>query len=236
MKRIKKGIQQSIPEAKVKGIAASGVDVARLMVRRDGATVKIEPNFILRGTVFSPIEMELCQTAQREFELFTTALVVSHADLYGGKLCAALDRQHPRDLFDVKLLLETEGLSDSVRKAFVVYLASHNRPMHELLSPNFLDLRSAYEGEFMGMVDNVSPLQELEAVRKDLVRRIQQSLTDKERAFLLSVKRGNPDWNALDVSGIERLPGIQWKLANIQRMSKSKQKEHQAKLEKVLNI
>ena len=30
--------------------------------------------------------------------------------LYGGKICAALDRQHPRDLFDVKKLLEDNGV------------------------------------------------------------------------------------------------------------------------------
>ncbi len=63
--------------------------------------------------------------------------VLSFADLYGGKICAALDRQHPRDLFDIKLLSEARGLNEEVSQAFVIYLASHNRPMSELLSPNF---------------------------------------------------------------------------------------------------
>ncbi|PYU26793.1 MAG: hypothetical protein DMG30_01135 [Acidobacteria bacterium] len=30
-------------------------------------------------------------------------------DLYQGKLCAALDRLHARDFFDVKVLLEDTG-------------------------------------------------------------------------------------------------------------------------------
>lgn len=76
--------------------------------------------------------------------------VASIADVYGGKICAALDRQHPRDLFDINDLLIT-GISDDIRRAFLVYLASHNRPMHELLQPNYLDVRHLYEEEFLGM-------------------------------------------------------------------------------------
>jgi hypothetical protein len=74
------------------------------------------------------------------------------ADLYGGKICAALDRQHPRDLFDVKLLLDEGGIDETIRKAFVVYLVSHNRPMSELLDPTRKDFRAAYENEFAGIV------------------------------------------------------------------------------------
>lgn len=44
--------------------------------------------------------------------------VVLLPDLYGDKLCAALDRQHPRDLFDVKLLLDQDGLDVAPSKAF----------------------------------------------------------------------------------------------------------------------
>ncbi|MFB3079791.1 MAG: nucleotidyl transferase AbiEii/AbiGii toxin family protein, partial [Lysobacterales bacterium] len=70
------------------------------------------------------------------FEISATANTLGVADLYGGKLCAALDRQHPRDIFDVKILMENEGITDEIRTAFVVYLASHDRPMSELLDPN----------------------------------------------------------------------------------------------------
>jgi hypothetical protein len=47
---------------------------------------------------------------------------------------AALDRQHPRDLFDVRDLLANEGIDDVLRKAFIVYLLSHDRPMSEVLA------------------------------------------------------------------------------------------------------
>lgn len=45
-------------------------------------------------------------------------------DLYGGKLHAALDRRHPRDLFDVRLLYQNEGLTDDLFRVFMVYVAS----------------------------------------------------------------------------------------------------------------
>ncbi len=64
------------------------------------------------------------------------------------EICAALDRQHPRDLFDVKLLLDNEGITDKIRTAFIVYLISHNRPMNELLNPTFQDISHQYTSEF----------------------------------------------------------------------------------------
>ena len=38
-----------------------------------------------------------------------------------------LDHKHPRDPFDVMQLFAHEGITSAVRRAFVVYLASHNR-------------------------------------------------------------------------------------------------------------
>jgi predicted nucleotidyltransferase component of viral defense system len=56
---------------------------------------------------------------------FADIQVVSFADLYAGKLAGALDRQHPRDLFEVRDLLANEGISDEWRKAFIVCIISH---------------------------------------------------------------------------------------------------------------
>ncbi len=61
-------------------------------------------------------------------------------------MVAALDRQHPRDLFDVSALLANEGLTDALRTAFVVYLISHNRPAVELLAPGRLDIEAEFRG------------------------------------------------------------------------------------------
>jgi predicted nucleotidyltransferase component of viral defense system len=76
--------------------------------------------------------------------------LLSPEEIYGGKLVAAMDRQHPRDLFDVRELFEHGGVTPEIRRAFVVHLASHNRPLHEVLFPQPKDIRLAHEGSFAG--------------------------------------------------------------------------------------
>ncbi|MGH7901443.1 MAG: nucleotidyl transferase AbiEii/AbiGii toxin family protein, partial [Thermodesulfobacteriota bacterium] len=110
-------------------------NIVALIVSKKGQIVKIEPNPVLRGTIYPVQKRELVLKAQALFEQSISLNCLSFADLYGGKICAALDRQHPRDLFDVKLLLENEGITDEIRKAFIVYLISHPRPIVELLKP-----------------------------------------------------------------------------------------------------
>lgn len=61
--------------------------------------------------------------------------VVSFLDLFAGKLLAALDRQHPRDLYDVHGLLLNEGIDNELRAAVVVYLISHHRHIEKLIAP-----------------------------------------------------------------------------------------------------
>jgi hypothetical protein len=156
---------------------------------------------------------------------------MSVPELYGGKICAALDRQHPRDLFDIKLLLEREGITDATRKSFVVHLISHDRPMAELLDPNFADLKKAFTSDFEGMtLVKVSP-EELEDARAKLVKAIREGLTDRERQFILSVKRGDPDWGLIGLEGVDRLPAVRWKLLNIAKMDKAKHKQALRRLE-----
>ncbi len=162
--------------------------------------------------------------------------VLSFADLYGGKICAALDRQHPRDLFDIKLLSETRGLNQEISQAFVVYLASHNRPMSELLSPNFQEFRQTYETEFKGMSSIDVGYEELEKILKELAPLILSKLSRNEREFLLSVKMGAPDFGLLSISGLENLPAIKWKVENISRMESKKRIAATEKLKAILHL
>lgn len=160
--------------------------------------------------------------------------VLSVPELYGGKICAALDRQHPRDLFDIKLLLEDEGLTDEIRKSFIVHLVSHDRPMAELLNPNFLDLKKAFTADFEGMtLVRVSP-EELEEARAGLVKTIRKDMTDKECRFILSIKKGDPEWELIELEGVDRLPAVQWKLLNISRTGKAKHKQALERLQSCL--
>jgi len=237
LQRIAAEIRRTVPGATVQGIRARGAEhVAKLTVRTAEATIKIEPNLVLRGSVFSPVERELSEQAELLFEASATASTLAVADLYGGKLCAALDRQHPRDIFDVKILMENEGITDDIRAAFVIYLASHDRPMSELLEPNLKDFRQLFEQEFAGMADEEVEHDELVAVRDRLIETIRNTMTGNEKKFLLSIKQGQPDWNLMPVAGIEQLPAIQWKLMNIRKMDKKKKKESLQKLQAALGL
>jgi hypothetical protein len=162
--------------------------------------------------------------------------LLSVADLYGGKLCAMLDRQHPRDIFDIKILMEHEGITDEIRKAFVIYLASSNRPIAELLDPVKQDITNIFNENFYGMAFEPVTIDELIAVREKVIKQINNELTNNERNFLLSIKTGNPDFKLIDIDGVELLPGIKWKLRNVNNMPPAKQKEAMEKLRKVLRL
>ena len=208
-------------------------DELRVLVRRGGVQVKLEVSPVLRGTLHPPQRRDVVDAVEQEFG-FATVPVVSLPDLYGGKLCAALDRQHPRDLFDVALLLEDSGLNRSLFEGFMVYLLSHPRPMHEVLSPRWKPLEQVYAAEFAGMTTIEMPLARLEAVRRELPGRLGAWLSSDDVRFLLSFKRGDPDWSLFPLPGIDRLPAVQWKLANIGKMQPDKHRQSVALLEQSL--
>ncbi|WP_067866182.1 nucleotidyl transferase AbiEii/AbiGii toxin family protein [Neptuniibacter marinus] len=210
-------------------------DALRLIVGGNGVQIKVELSPVLRGTVYEPQLMEVCAAVEDEFG-YAEVPVVALADLYAGKICAALDRQHPRDLFDVKWLLENEGLTDEIRKALIIYLSSHNRPMAELLRPQFKDISAIYAGEFANMAETDVPLEELVAVRERLVELIHQGLTDSEKGFLLSFKNREPDWALLGLDDVSELPAIRWKQINLAKMPDDKHKLALDKLKEVLSV
>jgi predicted nucleotidyltransferase component of viral defense system len=233
---ISRDLSNALPQVKVELLRAADGRLRKLVVRSGLAVVKVEPNETIRGAVF-PCEMrDLSPQVEEEFGLFMTVQNLSISDLYGGKICAALDRQHPRDLFDVMLLLANEGLTPDIRKAFLVYLISHNRPMSEVLQPNRLPLEAIFASEFLGMSRLSVTCEELVAVRDRLVDLIVQELSMDEKHFLLSVKEMRPDWALLGLAGVDSLPAVQWKLQNLVKMPKLKHLVAIQKLRQVLNI
>lgn len=225
-------LKTAFKDAEITEAYKSKRDSLRLIVARNGVQIKVELSPVLRGTVYEPRLMEVCEAVEEEFG-YVEVPVVALADLYAGKICAALDRQHPRDLFDVKWLLDNEGLTDEIRKAFLVYLSSHNRPMAELLKPQYKELSAIYAGEFANMAETDVPLEELVAVRERLVELIHQGLTESEKGFLLSFKSREPDWALLGLDGVSELPAIKWKQINLAKMSENK---HKLALEKLKGI
>ncbi|MCD4670595.1 MAG: nucleotidyl transferase AbiEii/AbiGii toxin family protein [Actinomycetia bacterium] len=229
---IKDNIELRISGSSVKEIPNRD-SANKLIVSADDVIIKIEPNLILRGSVYPPEQRDLCKAAQDSFEVFTSVSTLSIADVYAGKLCAALDRQHPRDLFDVKLLLDDTGITPEIRRAFVVYLASGNRPINELLNPGFHDITEQYQNHFAGMSRIEISLDELQQVQRNLAPNLVASLDNAEKEFLISLKNGEPDWNLLGIDHLAQLPALQWKLINIRRMDKV---NHAASLEKLKRI
>ena len=229
--RIAAAIKKAMPGIKIQESRAHGSKlINKLVVANESTRIKIEANEVIRGAVWAPVERALTNRAEETFELSVTSKSLSTADLYGGKICAALDRQHPRDLFDIKVLLEHEGITAEIRKAFVVYLASHDRPLSELLDPVRKNIRQTYESEFAGMTVEDIRYEDLVAARETLIETLLRDLTTAEKGFLVSLKEGQPKWDLLEVKGIEKLPAIQWKLMNIRKMKKEK---HAAAIEKL---
>jgi hypothetical protein len=190
----------------------------KLFVERDQVRVKIEVNHVFRGTNLPIAPRPLSESAQNIF--FTDIeLPLLHPDeLYGSKLVAAMDRQHPRDLFDVHGLYARDGLTPGIVECFVCYLAGHNRPVHEVLFANQLDIAQAYNNEFTGMARDPLSLDDLRQVRKKLFAELPSALTENHREFLLGLLRCEPDWSLMSCPYLQNMPAIRWKLTNLQRL------------------
>jgi predicted nucleotidyltransferase component of viral defense system len=194
-------------------------DGKRLVVQADGVTIKIEVSPVLRGTVF-PAAVRAVSAAVEDRFGFAEMQLVSDADLYAGKIAAALDRQHPRDLFDIHFLFANEGISDDLFRAFLIYLVSHPRPAHELLCPHRLDINAQYGAEFLGMTVTNLPLEALLDARERLIGEVQaHARLPGNHRFLMSFHDLKPDWAAVGLdSAIAELPALRWKSINLERL------------------
>lgn len=206
------------------------VDKYKLQVSSKNAQIKIEVNSTGRGTLSAPQRMLLCERTQVEFDAFVAMNVVPFGQLYGGKICAALDRQHPRDLFDVKYLFENEGFSEDVKQGFILCLIGSARPIHELIQPNLYDQRETMAKHFDGMTANVFSYEDFEYVREQLIETIHARLTDLDKEFILSVESGNPRW---DIYNFADFPAVRWKLQNIQKLIASDANKHLSQLKEL---
>jgi len=235
MQRIAERIRAGIPNARV--LATQLTDegaTTKLVVRVDAAQIKIEVTPVLRGTVYDPVAMAVVPEVEDAFG-FAETQVVSFPDLYAGKIVAAMDRQHPRDLFDVRDLLAHEGISDDLRRAFIVYLISHHRPMVEVLASTRKPLATEFARGFEGMTEEPVPLAELEAAREAIIAAMVAQMPTEHRQFLLGFKRGAPDWDLLGISGADELPAVLWKQQNLDRLPADKRQALIAGLERVLS-
>lgn len=217
---------------RVQQAEAEGSPESKLLISRQRSVVKIEVNTVLRGTVLPVETRELAPAAQAEFKKYVEVPTLANPELYGGKLVALLDRQHPRDLFDAMFLLRSrKRITKDVLQCFVIYLASHNRPAHELLEPKLKDIRTLFENELQGMTAARPTLDELLETREQVVRQVNIGLTRNQRTFLVTLMEGEPDWAASGIAHAFELPGLLWKLQNVRDLKQRNPKKHRAMLD-----
>lgn len=230
LQRIKLRIERTVPHTRVTLVAQDRGLEAKLHCQRGRTQIKIEVNPTLRGHLLPTRLMTCTSQVQETFEAFVEIPVISHGELFGGKICAALDRQHPRDLFDVYLLLNEEGLVEEIKFGFLIALISHRRPISELLSPTPKDQRNAFSGQFAGMTSADFTYSDHQATLTRLIETVRTSLSDRDKAFLLGFKAGAPDWALFPWADVDRLPAVQWKLENLKALQRSDNLRHSAAL------
>ena len=233
--RIMTAASRGIADLDARRIDGGGGGATRIRARLGGADVKIETSPVTRGVVHDPEERAVSAAVEDEFG-YAAVQVVSFEDLFGGKLHAAMDRQHPRDLFDVKHLYENEGLTDELFRTFLVYVASSPRPAHELLRPTLSNLDEPYAREFVGMTTIPVTLDDLIATRERLIADVGARLDANAQRFLTTLHDGEPDFEAIGLPQAAELPAVRWKLLNLKKLSAEnpdKHKAHRKELDKL---
>lgn len=200
--------------AKIKPSGSQELD-SKIIVESNGITVKIEINHVMRGVVSQIENISITQAVQDRFKTKVTVPMLSKDEVYAGKLVAAMDRQHPRDLFDVYQLMDNEGISGNMINIFVAYLACHNRPIHEVLFGNMSDIKYEYENNFVGMTTADIGLKTLTDTREKMFNVVRNMLTADQKQFLISLTKAEPEWPLIGISHLPEMPGMTWKLKNL---------------------
>jgi len=195
-------------------------DETKIFVRRGRDQVKIEINHVFRGTVLPPETRPLVKAARDLFTVGLSVPTLAVPELYGSKLVAALDRQHPRDFFDVLGMFQTDRFNSATVECFIAYLAGHNRPVHEVLFSRDQSMDAAFDNEFLGMERIPVSLTEIKAARDRLRHELRLALTDAQKRFLLSLVSGEPEWELLSIPHLAQLPAVKWKVHNLSRLKK----------------
>ncbi|MCL1972206.1 MAG: nucleotidyl transferase AbiEii/AbiGii toxin family protein [Endomicrobia bacterium] len=209
-------------------------DMWKIQCFKQNAEIVIEVNYIARGFVYPIRELQICQKAGDLYG-FAEMQVISAAELYGGKICAALDRQHPRDLFDIKTLFENEGITDEIKNGFIVFMLSDNGAPYELLNPNIHDRKELLYSEFSGMTDMEFTYQDHEKALRKLIKTLHKSFTKADKEFIISFFSLKPKWDLIDIPNLQKLPAVQWKIKNLEKISSEKFEENLKKIKKALS-
>ena len=209
----------------------------KLLCEYRGKQVKVEVNQTKRGLVGGEaVTIPLSEKAQDEFGLYCEANIVPLTQLYGGKIAAALSRQHPRDLFDVKFM---DFPVTECREGLIFCLLGSDRPIHESFAPRLIDQKEAMVNQFEGMTDIPFTYEEFEATRSKLISDVNQLMTEEDKQFLVSFEKGEPQWDGYEFEYFKDYPSVKWKLINLAKLAKQnpqKLAEEACKLEELFGL
>lgn len=225
---LKTAIEKAVPGIRV----IHKPDVWKLQCTKDGTTIKIEVNGSKRGILGDTEKMQLCEKAKAEFGMSCFANIVSWSQLYGGKIAAALSRQHPRDLFDCRGI--TSDDFGAVKNGFMLCLLGSDKPIIESLNPNPIDHQEALDNQFEGMTDEPFNYDDYQKARLNLIEVVNQGLTDDDKAFLISFEEGNPDWSKCCAGDLSNYPSVRWKLQNIVKLKSKNPTKHKRGVDKLI--
>lgn len=210
------------------------LDICKITCERQGCQVKIEVNQTKRGLVCGVAKLyPLCEKAQAMFGMEVDARIVSLPQLYGGKISAALSRQHPRDLFDV---MQMDIPLSAVKEGIIFCLLGSDRPIHESFSPNLINQRDAMENQFAGMSDISFSYKEFEKTRDNLIKGVNDIMSETDKRFLvgfeeLAIKRDDSPYSVfLDY------PSVKWKIQNLQKLKATNPKKLHAEADKLRQV
>lgn len=226
---LKSAIEKAVPGIRV----IHKPDVWKLQCVKDGTTIKIEVNGTKRGILGDTEKIQLCERAKEEFGMTCFANIVSWSQLYGGKIAAALSRQHPRDLFDCRGI--TSGDFQAVKSGFMLCLLGSDKPIIESLQPNPIDQRDALVNQFEGMTDEPFNYDDYQNSRTNLIEVVNNGFTDEDKEFLISFEQGNPDWSKCCAGDLSDYPSVRWKLMNIEKLKSKNTAKHEEGIKKLVD-
>ncbi len=224
---LKNAIEKAVPGIRV----THKPDVWKLQCVKDGTTIKIEVNGTKRGIIGNIEKIQLCEKAKQEFGMTCYANIVSWGQLFGGKIAAALSRQHPRDLFDCRGITPEDF--QAVKDGFMLCLLGSDKPIIESLQPNPIDQRDALANQFEGMTDEPFSYDDYQSARENLIEIVNNGFTDEDKDFLISFEEGNPDWNKCCVGDLNGYPSVKWKLMNIAKLKSKNPAKHKEGIDKL---
>ena len=210
------------------------LDVWKLFCVKDGVLVVIEVNGIKRGVISDTEDKWLSKKAQEEFDMTCLARIVPFSQLYGGKIAAALSRQHPRDMFDYKFM--EVKLLDEIKDGLMYCILGSNKPIIESLQPNLINQQDVFNNQFQGMSNVSFTYDDFEETRHDLIIKVNKMFTVEDKAFLVSFEKGEPEWNKFNINNLSNYPSIKWKLHNILKLKEKNPEKHKSGIEKLTSF